>query len=61
MTDLIVDKAEKIRLKRKAIFDKGKIKLVKNRMQPIEQNNLEAVRDSKEYNRLAELHAKMKL
>ena len=54
-----MSKMLEIRDKRKALFDKGRIKLVKNRMQSINPDDFQGAKDAAEYNRLAEIHAKM--
>lgn len=60
----IADKAEKIRLKRNAIFNQGRIKLVRDgkrgRMVPIIPDCIDAVVDANEYNKLADEHVRMK-
>lgn len=56
-------KAHKIYLKRKDLFEHGNIKLIsvlgkKGKMEAI---NEIGIAEAKEYNRLADIHAKMKL
>lgn len=62
---IIAKKYEEIRLKRKALYDRGKIKLVrvsesKGAMVAIDADDANAVADAEEYNRLATQHVRIK-